>query len=442
MMKEGQQDQRSWQRRVLALCWLAYAFSYLCRTNLSIALPQMTAELGWSSSRAGMIGSAFFLSYGLGHLLNGILGDRLPVKKFMTIGLLGASVCNLLVGFFPVYGVFFVVWILNGLFLSMLWGPIVRALAIWYAPEERNLPAMIVSVSSLGGYLLSWAGLGILIEYTAWQGAFFIPGIVTLLFTIWFLLRMNDSPQRLGLEDYSQRDVQNTLNTPEKQHSISLWQLMKQERLVFFCLAAMAQGIIKDSINLWVPTILSNLHEAPASLTSAASTLIPIFSFLGVFLSGKLMVRYRGREKVPGILLFAGSGVLCLIFVFVLGKSLLADVIFFGVVSALQYGLNTILLTYIPLRLCAYGHSSGVAGIFNFCAYLGAGLSGIISGFLADISNSWGSSILLWTVLSVLGAFSIAGGFTERHTHSHSFHQRENLFSASVHNRHAIPRSH
>ena len=94
-------QRRIWQRRVLALCWIAYALSYLCRTNLSIALPQMTQELGWSASKAGMIGSAFFISYGAGHLLNGLLGDKLPIKRFMTLGLLGTSLCNLLIGIFP-----------------------------------------------------------------------------------------------------------------------------------------------------------------------------------------------------------------------------------------------------------------------------------------------------------------------------------------------------
>ena len=124
-------QRRMWQRRVLALCWVAYALSYLCRTNLSIALPSMTQELGWSAAKTGMIGSAFFISYGAGHLLNGLLGDKLPIKRFMALGLLGTSLCNLLIGVVPYYGVIFAVWLINGLFLSTLWGPIVRAVAVW-----------------------------------------------------------------------------------------------------------------------------------------------------------------------------------------------------------------------------------------------------------------------------------------------------------------------
>ena len=77
-----------------------------------------------------------------------------------------------------------------------------QAVAIWYAPHERNIPAMLVSASSLGGYLLSWAGLGFVVEHTGWQGAFFFPGAVTLAFTVWFFLRMNDAPERMGFPNY------------------------------------------------------------------------------------------------------------------------------------------------------------------------------------------------------------------------------------------------
>ena len=44
-------SQQRWQKRILALCWVSYALSYLCRTKLSIALPEMTAQLHWSAAK-------------------------------------------------------------------------------------------------------------------------------------------------------------------------------------------------------------------------------------------------------------------------------------------------------------------------------------------------------------------------------------------------------
>lgn len=42
----------------------------------------------------------FFISCGIGHFVNGILSDRLPVKQFLLPGLTGTAFCNLLIGFF------------------------------------------------------------------------------------------------------------------------------------------------------------------------------------------------------------------------------------------------------------------------------------------------------------------------------------------------------
>lgn len=401
--------QRTWQRKILLLCWISYALSYLCRTNLSIALPGMTEEFRWSASSAGLIGSAFFISYAAGHLLSGIAGDRVPIKKFMCIGMFGTSLCNLLVGFFPVYGVIVAVWTVNGLFLSTLWGPIVRAIAMWYSPEDRNRPAVIVSFSSLVGYLVSWAGLGLLVHFASWRAAFFLPGCLTLLFSLWFFAKMNDNPGSLGLQDFSKLS-QAGRSTGSTSESPSLWMLIRQQHLLCFCVAAMAQGVIKDGITLWEPTILTDLYHASSAVVSVASSLIPLFSFAGVLLSGRLMERFCGREKKPAILLFVGTGVCCLVFFSLLGNSLWIDVFFFSVISALLCGVNTLLLTFIPLRLSTCGRASSVAGLFNFFAYLGAGCSGIISGRLVD-RWGWSSTILLWVGLCLLGVLAVAGGF-------------------------------
>ena len=411
MKKSSNQMLSAWQNRILWLCWIAYALSYLCRTNLSIALPTMTAQFEWSTSAAGMIGSAFFLSYAIGHLVNGFMGDRIPIKRFLLLGLTGTSLCNLLIGFFPNYFVIFIVWLVNGLFLSTLWGPIIRAIACWYPSNERNTPAIIISFSSLAGYLVSWAGLGFLVSLTGWQAAFFLPGILTTLFTIWFAFRMNDNPTSVGFCDYSSQTSNPSMPSQQTATSISLWQLICREKLLWFCVAAIAQGIIKDGITLWEPTMLTSMYDAPTSLISVVSATIPIFSFIGVLLSGKLMNRYIGHEKTPGMLLFFITAVTCVLFFLLMGRFLWLDVLFFGIISALLCGINTLLLTFIPLRLSSYGRASTVAGMFNFSAYLGAGCSGILSGFLADLFG-WSSSIILWLFLCIIGVLSVFLGFT------------------------------
>ena len=224
-------------------------------------------------------------------------------------------------------------------------------------------------------------------------------------------IRMEAEPQKLGLEDFSSSQAEKTESAPPAH--VSLWKLAKKEHLVCFCIAAAAQGIIKDGITLWEPTMLTGLHHASPAQVSAFSSLIPLCSLLGVVLSGKLMKRFCGREKKPALLLFAACGLCCAVFCFVMGRSLWLDAAFFSVISALLMGVNTLLLTFLPLRFSIYGRASGVAGLFNFCAYLGAGCSGVISGWLADLGG-WNTTILLWLALCVLGLAGIWAGFRKK----------------------------
>lgn len=188
---------------------------------------------------------------------------------------------------------------------------------------------------------------------------------------------------------------------------------MRRERLLFICFAAAAQGIVKDGIALWEPTILTHLHNLPISMISAVSAFIPVCSFAGIYVSGKLMKRYAGQERIPGIALFSGTALLCLLFFFLMGRFVWLNLFFFGAISAMLYGVNTLLLTYIPLRLFSYGCPSSAAGLFNFCAYLGAGAAGIPLGFFADVGG-WESTIAVWLALCVLGALAVALGARSR----------------------------
>ena len=75
------------QRTLVSGLWLTYALYYVGRVNLSPALVPMAAALGLSRAEVGVIGSALFWSYGIGHLINGQLGNRYRPRVIVGVGL-------------------------------------------------------------------------------------------------------------------------------------------------------------------------------------------------------------------------------------------------------------------------------------------------------------------------------------------------------------------
>lgn len=398
-----------WRRKVFVLCWLAYASAYLCRTNLAIVLPLMKTAFHWNNAMVGLFGSAFFWAYAIGQLINGWIGDKINPKYFIATGLIGTASINLLIGIYHQLYFMLIIWALNGFVLAMLWGPIVRISAAWFPPSKRTKLAIGLALSMIGGYVLSWGLVGVVIQYTSWEWGFFVPAAFTGLYALLFLRKMVATPKTLGFEDYSHGEedssqVKMVINT------ISLPRLIVDERLWLVAVACMVQGVIKEGITLWTPSFLSDQYHLTQSTVSLVATIVPLVSVMGIFLAGWLNEKWQGKEKKPLVFLLMMTMFCCLVLYAMIGQFIALDIILLGSISALLYGVNMLLLTMIPLRYAKYQKASGVTGFLDFSVYLGAGLSGFLTGWLID-GVGWSMITLLWAGISMIGILGVLSAY-------------------------------
>ena len=157
------------------LCWATYLSAYLCRINLSSALEKMAPGLGVEIPALGLLGSLFFITYAIGQLINGFIGDRVIPKRFILIALSGTALANLLISLSKSYVVVLLLWCANGYFQSMFWGPLMRMLSMRFSPESGSAVATGMSTSMTAAYILSWSVLGIALVNQGWQTYFGVP---------------------------------------------------------------------------------------------------------------------------------------------------------------------------------------------------------------------------------------------------------------------------
>lgn len=55
---------------------------------LSIALPGIMDEFGYSKTAMGAVLTALFTAYAFGQFVNGQLGDRFGARRFITLGVI------------------------------------------------------------------------------------------------------------------------------------------------------------------------------------------------------------------------------------------------------------------------------------------------------------------------------------------------------------------
>ncbi len=369
---------------VFVLCYIAYTCVYVARLNLSMAAPGMIDGGIFTEVQYGFMGSAFFVTYACGRLLNGMIGDRRAPWVMVSLGLLFAGFANLTIGFLPPYGVLLVLWCVNAYAQSMLWSSLLRCMTGLYGKDaaNRKVPILVssVSVGNIAGILLStWMvkGFGI-------RAAFFVPGAMTVVLgmtTLWVLRTVPEGPK------------------PEKQ-SFGLIALFRDRKIRGMLIPALLHGVIKDNIGSWMALYFVTRYSIDLESSALFVLLIPTVGMMGRLVY-PLCYRFSGnRENRISVICFALCGLLAAVLCTNPGAPAVAAVCL-SLIYAMISMVNTSMLSIFPLRFADKNMVSSVSGTADFATYLGAGIGSAVYGFW----NKGGNFVpmyLSWVVICVV----------------------------------------
>lgn len=392
-----------WQRRILIVAWLTYASFYLCRVNLAVAAPVMRAQLGWDVGTVGLIGGAFLWVYALGQLVNGTLGQRADARPFVLVGMLVSAACNAAFGLVRDPWAMAALWAVNGWAQSMGWGAIMKTIAAWVDPGRRGRIAALFSPCFVLGHLLAWTAGGWLAGRWGWPYAFWAPAaLFAAMAGVWWW-GIRSSPEAAGFAP--SREAGRAAAPPPPAIGDILRSLLRSSHLRWAALTCALASMIKDGLNLWAPTLLVDGLGMRVAAAAWAASVLPLLGLVGSALAGWSSDRFFRSRESPGIvgfsLLIAGA---MLGLMAATGSGSPAPVVLLlGVCGVAIYGINSLLLTSLPL---SFANVAAVAGFLDFASYVGGGISGLAAGQLLD-GYGWSAVFGYWLAATVLAA---AGG--------------------------------
>lgn len=143
--------------KLFLACWTAYFSTYICRLNFSIVTPELIRNNVLTESQIAAVSSAFFICYGAGQLVSGILGDRISPRMLVFTGTFVSALCNILMFFFcKSYTALIILWGLNGAVQSLVWSPILRIAGDYFDKNDREKFATDISTTVTLGTLASY----------------------------------------------------------------------------------------------------------------------------------------------------------------------------------------------------------------------------------------------------------------------------------------------
>jgi len=187
--------ERRWMQ-IIPAAFVMYTIAFIDRTNISLALRDISVNLQMDPAQAGGAAGAFFWGYSVLQIPGGYLANRWSAKRVVSVLLIIWGLCAMACGFVRTRQELWAMRFLLGVAEGGVWPATLVLLANWFLRVERAranalwmlcVPLAIVFSSPLSGWILS--------QWT-WRTLLIVEGILPFVWLpIWWAL-IEDLPSQ------------------------------------------------------------------------------------------------------------------------------------------------------------------------------------------------------------------------------------------------------
>lgn len=400
MSKTLKKEQTDVVRLLSFLCPLIYFAGYLTRKDYSIVMDAIISSEMINENMAGFVETLGVISYGIGQIISGILGDRFKPQRLIMCGLSVTVLCNIAMPFTPAAGRG-ALWFINGFAQSMLWPPLVRIMAAVMDEKKYNTVASNVNVAGISGTIFIYitSSLIWLKFFDSWKLTFFTSAIITAgILVLWIV-----GFKKIAKTSDIHFERKKTGDKSESSNKKLSFKLLMGSGFIFIAMSIIAQGALRDGITDWVPTLLRNTFDIPSSYAILYSVIIPIIGVISMKIVGVAANKWVKEELSGSAAVFFAATLLCTALFLLYTRSQYVTVAIAAVIVGAMWAINFFLVCVVPAKFEKYGIVSTMSGIINSLTYVGTSLA--VTGFPALTKDGdWGKCIFVWIFIAAFGA--------------------------------------
>uniref|UniRef100_A0A663LTC5 Glucose-6-phosphate exchanger SLC37A2 n=1 Tax=Athene cunicularia TaxID=194338 RepID=A0A663LTC5_ATHCN len=349
----------------LVLTFLCYTSYHLSRKPISIVKSQLhpnCSALGpnprndsnsstwWKIRREpngdnykelfGALDNAFLVAYAIGMFISGIFGERLPLRYYLSGGMVLSGLFTALFGlgyFWDIHVLwyFIVMQVCNGLVQTTGWPSVVACVGNWFGKGKRGLIMGIWNSHTSVGNILGSLIAGVWVS-SAWGLSFVVPGIIIAVMGIicfFFLVECecrepehsvmpgsvgpqagiflfahlqavtsNEGP--LSISGQSSTDCSDSPKEPaEEPEAISFLGALRIPGVVEFSLCLLFAKLVSYTFLYWLPLYIVNVAHFGAKEAGDLSTLFDVGGILGGIFAGLISDYTGGRATTCCVML-------------------------------------------------------------------------------------------------------------------------------------------
>ncbi|XP_068635298.1 putative glycerol-3-phosphate transporter 1 [Aristolochia californica] len=372
----------------------------------------------------GVLDVAFLTLYSLGMYFAGHLGDRLDLRIFLTVGMVGTGVFTSLFGTgywlnIHNFTYFLVIQMLAGLFQSTGWPSVVAVVGNWFGKSRRGLIMGIwnahTSVGNISGSLIAAA----MLKY-GWGWSFVVPGLLMAFMGVLVFLFLPVSPESVGIDHEDDGPIKSPTKeisepllvrrTEAKEKAVGFLEAWKIPGVATFALCLFFCKLVAYTFLYWLPFYISHTEINGQYLSDETagnlSTIFDVGGVIGGILAGHISDRLDARAITSASFMYCA--IPALFFYRIYGESsLLMNAALMFIAGMFVNGPYALITTAVSADLGTHSSLNGnsralatVTAIIDGTGSVGAALGPLLTGYIS--AKSWSAVFTMLMVAALV----------------------------------------
>ncbi|XP_030059643.1 glucose-6-phosphate exchanger SLC37A1 isoform X2 [Microcaecilia unicolor] len=361
----------------------------------------------------GALDYSFLCAYAIGMYLSGIIGERVPIRYYLTFGMLTSGLFTALFGlgyFCNIHNLWFYLaaQILNGLVQTTGWPSVVTCIGNWFGKERRGLIMGIWNSHTSVGNILGSLIAGYWVS-SCWGLSFVVPGIIIAVMGIICFLFLIEHPRDLkcNFKPYNNSETECLLHNYENgvipaNHiivlhgeggngvsAISFLGALKIPGVVEFSLCLLFAKLVNYTFLFWLPFYITKVDHLDAKKAGDLSTLFDVGGIFGGILAGLISDKLHKRASTCAIMLLFAAPTLYM-FSTISKMGIVVTVVMLIICGILVNGPYSLITTAVSADLGTHKSLKGnakalstVTAIIDGTGSVGAALGPLLAGLIS-----------------------------------------------------------
>ncbi|XP_007950301.1 glucose-6-phosphate exchanger SLC37A2 [Orycteropus afer afer] len=385
----------------------------------------------------GAVDNAFLVAYAIGMFISGIFGERLPIRYYLSAGMLLSGLFTSLFGMGYFWNIhmlwyFVLIQICNGLVQTTGWPSVVTCVGNWFGKGRRGFIMGVWNSHTSVGNILGSLIAGLWVN-EQWGLSFVVPGIIITaigIFTFLFLIEYPEDvdcspPQHHSgtgedqdnLEDpahSSYSDRESSLETPTrcskepsvKPAAISFFGALRIPGVIEFSLCLLFAKLVSYTFLYWLPLYIFNVAHFNAKESGDLSTLFDVGGIMGGIMAGLVSDYTNGRATTCCVMLILAAPMMFL-YNHIGQSGMTSSIVMLIICGALVNGPYALITTAVSADLGTHQSLKGnakalstVSAIIDGTGSVGAALGPLLAGLISP--TGWNNVFYMLILADIL----------------------------------------